>query len=371
MKKHFSLIILISLTFIGCNHKSQKLPFDNSIQKEHTLIKGKVNDWPTDTIYMATLPFQSPFSTIDRYMILDSDKRFEFVFNGIEKPFILCLTPEKIFLDHRSFLLFECFTEEYYKGYCKNFFTMPMSTYIIEPNTETIVELNKDGRYGETEIYFLNDNSYSSKYYQTTFSIDQNFDEILTHSTLLNSKIITETINKFENMIAEQLEKLDQNELFISPFVFKYVRAEIIFGAKKELLRDLMLDNAEYASNLLKFDIPDNLIKMIEFDRNEFDYATLISQEYNEFIELYLNFKNSVNNKKLIVYMSFNTEKYDLAEKELPNLAKYYYLANNLLFANCNEESFKLFERLLEKYPAGELNDKLLEKYKITVGNKL
>lgn len=371
MRFFFSLIILISLTFIGCNHKSQKLPFDYSIKKEHTLIKGKVNNWHTDTVYMATLPYHSPYSTIDDYMVLKSDKSFEFTFNDFNKPFILCLTPERKFLDHRSFLLYECFTEEYYKGYCKNFFTMPMTTYIIEPNTETIVELNKNGRYGETEIKFLNQNSYSSEYYQTTFNIDQRFDEILTQSTPADSDVIDETINKYNKKIEEQLNELEQNKPFISPFVFGYVKAEIIFGAKKEILRDLMLDNAEYTSKIFESDIPSNLIKMIEFERNEIDYATLISQEYNEFIELYLNFKNSLNNKKLTIHVPFDSEKYDLATKELPNLSKYYYLANNLLFANCNDESIELFKRLAEEYPDKELNDKLIEKYKITVGKKL
>lgn len=357
--KHLPLILFLLIT-IGCHHKSIKLPFDDSLKKEQTSIKGKINKWPTDTVYYATLPFHSPYLTIEGFKVLSSDKTFKFTFNNINKPFILLLTPEKKFLKHRNFLLFESFTDKYYRGYCKNFFTMPMTTYMIEPGSETIVELSKSSRYGETKIQFLNKNAYNSEYYQTTFDLDQRFDEVLTLA-----KTRKKAIENLNNKLNELLFQLDKEQKYISPFLYKYVKAEIEFGARKEFLRYLLLDHKEETSQLLGNKIPSEINKVVEFDKENIDYATLISQEYNEFIELYLHFKLSQQKRKLIIYKEFDNEKFDLALKELPDQSKYYYLANNLLYANCNKQTQEMIARLFEKYPDGELNDQLLKKYSL------
>jgi len=365
MKQFHTLLILAIIIFSGCNQQSKKLPFDNSLNNGQTLIKGIVNKWHTDTVYMATLPFHSPFSTVEDYIILNSDKTFEFNFNNIDKPFILCLTPEKKFLDHRSFLLFECFTDKYYQGYCKNFHTMPMTTYLIEPGSETIVELTKTSRYGETKIKFLNDNAYNSKYYQTTFDLDQRFDEAVTLA-----KTTDEAIKNIKQKLTEKLTDLEKEKSFISPFLYKYTNAEIKFGAKKEFLRYLMLDHKEETEKLFKNEIPTQIKEVIAFDSKDIDYATLIGQEFNEFIELYLNFRNSELKNELTIFKTFDKEKFDFVLKELPQPSKYYYLVNNLLYTDCNEETEELYTRLIKEYPDGELNDKLTEKYKKTVANK-
>lgn len=351
-------IILFFLIMIGCNQKAKKLPFDNSLKKERTLIKGKVNKWHTDTVYYATLPFHSPYSTVEGFKVLSSDKTFEFTFNNIDKPFILLLTPERKFLNHRDFLLFECFTDKYYRGYCKKFFTMPMTTYLIEPGSETIVELTKTSRYGETEIRFRNGNAYNSEYYQTTFDLDQRFDEVVALA-----KTREKAIENLNNKLKDLLIKLDKEQQYISPFLYKYIKAEIKFGAKKEFLRYLLLDHKEETSLLLENEIPSDIIGVITFDKEKVDYATLISQEYNEFLELYLNFKFSEMKKELVVYKEFDEEKFDFALKELPQSSKYYYLANNLLYLSCNEKTKELVTRLVNVYPKGELNDKLSKKY--------
>jgi len=358
MKELTTILILFLTITISCNQQTQRLPFDNSFIKEKTSIKGKVNKWTTDTVYYATLPFHSPYSTVDGFKVLTSDNTFEFTFNNNDKPFVLLLTPEKKFLDHRSFLLFEGFTDEYYKGYCKKFFSMPMTTYIIEPGSESIVELTKASRYGETKIKFLNDNAFNSDYYQTTFDLDQRFDEVVTLA-----KTREKAIESLNVKLIELLADLDKEQKYISPFLYKYVKAEIQFGAKKEFLRYLLFDHKDETALLLRKEIPSDIKEVIEFDKEKVDYPTLISHEYNEFIELYLNFKFSEMQKELTIYKEFDKEKFDFALKELPEASKYNYLANNLLYINCNEQTKELVTSLVDQYPDGELNDKLLKKY--------
>ncbi len=235
---------------------------------------------------------------------------------------------------------------------------MPMTTYLIEPCSETIVELTKTSRYGKTKIKFSNENMYNSEFYQSTFDLDQRFDEAVTLSKT------TEEANKnIKQKLSEQLTNLEKEKSYISPFLYNYTYAEIRFGAKKEFLRYLMLDHKEETEKLLQKKIPAHINEIIEFNAQDIDYATLISQEYNEFIELYLNFKNSESKNELIIFKTFDKDKFDLALKELPQASKYYYLANNLLYANYNVETEELYTRLIGEYPNGELNDKLIEKY--------
>lgn len=359
MKQWITILILLLIVSIGCNYqKSQKLPFDNSLTKEQTSISGKVYKWHTDTVYMATLPFHSPYSSFEDFRVLSSDKTFEFTLKNIDKPFILFLTPERKFLDLRNDFLFENLTDKYYKGYCKKFFTMPITTYIIEPGSETIVELTKTKRYGETRIKFLNENNYNSEYYQTTFDIDQRFDDVVTLAATPVKAIMS-----LKKKLNESLTDLDKEQSYISPFQYNYVKAEIEFGARKEFLRYLLLDHKDYASKLFETDITEDIRAIVEFDKENISYAATISQEYNEFIELYMNFKYSELNRKLIIYKEFDTEKFDFALRELPHSTRYYYLANNLLHSNCNEHTKVLFARLINEYPKGELNNKLSKKY--------
>jgi hypothetical protein len=349
---------LFLLLILGCNKQSQKMPFIKEENLKKTSIKGKVDNWPTDTIYFASLPFHSPYSTFEGFHILKQDKTFKFAFDQADKPFILLLTPEKRFLDHRNFLLFESFTPEYYQGYCKNFFTMPMTTYLIEPGTETIVELSKTTRYGHTEIRFLNENAYNSTYYQSTFDLDQKFDEVISSSESLD-EAVEHMIKKEEDL----LESLEKERDYISPFVYNYTKAEIKFGAKKELLRFLLIDHPEIISTFIQNETLEIVEKRIDFDGENIDYATIISQEYNEFLELYINLKYSAKSHELVVYKAFDKEKYDLVSSVLPQLSKYLYLANNLLHSNKTEQTRALYKRIVKEYPEGELNAKLINKF--------
>ena len=84
---------------------------------------------------------------------------------------------------------------------------------------------------------------------------------------------------------------LDKEQPYISPFLYNYIKAEIEFGARKEFLRYLLLDHKGSASKLFENGTPADIMAVVEFDKENIGYATVISQEYNEFIELYLNFK--------------------------------------------------------------------------------
>lgn len=363
MKFILSIFLLFTLS---CNQQPIKAQFKSKLNKKKTTIKGEVHNWPTDTVYFATFTFHSPYSTVEGFQKLTSDKTFEYSFDQVDKPFIIFLTPERKFLDLRNDVLFENLTDKYYRGYCQKFYDYPITTYLIEPGTETKIELTKTTRYGKTLIKFLNANTYSSEYYQTTFVLDQGLDEVLDSRfdiTLKDIKNIDNAIKNLNNKSNELLTELEKERQYISPFLYKYAKSEIEFGGKKEFLRYLLLNHKEETSKIFSNKIPEKINKVMEFDKEKVDYATTISQEFNEFLELYLTFKFSKLKNKLIIYKEFDKEKFDFALKEVPQASKYYYLANNLLHLNCNEETKKLVTRLVVLFPDGKLNDKLSKKY--------
>lgn len=363
MKFILSIFLLFNLS---CNQQSLKIPFDAKLNQMHTTIKGKVDNWPTDTVYFATFTFHSPYSTVEGFQRLTSAKTFEYSFDQVNEPFIIFLTPERKFLDLRNDVLFENLTDKYYRGYCQKFYDYPITTYLIEPGTETKVELTKVKRYGQTLIKFLNSNPYNSAYYQTTFVLDQGLDEVLDSRfdiSLKDIKNIDNAIKNLDHKLKELLTELDKEQQYISPFLYKYTKSEIEFGAKKEFLRYFLLDHKVEVSKIFNNKVPEKINDVVEFDKENIDYATMISQEYNEFLELYLSFKFSKLKSKLITYKEFDKEKFDLVLKELPKASKYNYLANNLLHLNHNVKTKKLAARLIKLYPDGELNDKLVKKY--------
>jgi len=351
--------IMLAIVIAGCFTSA-------NAQKNRTILKGKVHNWPTDTVYFATFTFHSPYSTVEGFQILKSDKTFEYAFDKADKPFIVFLTPERKFLDLRKDVLFENLTSKYYIGYCQNFYDCPITTYLLEPGTKTEVELTKTKRYGKTLINFLSENKYNSEYYQTTFELDATLEKVLDSRfdiTLKEIKNMDNAIKNLNTKLNESLTKLETDQQHISPFLYKYTKSEIEFGARKEFLRYLLLDHKEEASKIFSNKIPQKINDVVEFNKKNVDYATMISQEYNEFIELYLTFKFSTLKNELISYKEFDKEKFDLALKELPQASKYYYIANNLLHISYNEKSKPLVAKLIKLYPDGTLNNKLVEKY--------
>jgi hypothetical protein len=367
IKKISSRYVPILLLFTpACSQQPEKVPFNSELNAKTTMIKGKVNNWPTDTVYFATFTFHSPYSTVEGFKVLKADKTFEHVFNQPREPFVLFLTPERKFLDLRNDVLFENLTDKYYRGYCQKFYDYPITTYLIEPGTQTEVELTKTKRYGKTLIAFFNANKYNSEFYQTTFDLDNGLDEALdtrADSILKDLKNVDHAIEKLNSKAGELLTGLNKERQYISPFVYRYTKAEIEFGARKEFLRYLLLNHKEEASKLFSDKVPVEINNVIEFNKEDVDHATMISQEYNEFLELYLTFKFSKLKKELIAYKEFDQEKFEFALQELPKASRYFYLANNLLYLNDDGKAKDLVARLIELYPGGELNDKLRGRY--------
>ena len=52
--------------------------FEN--KKSKTYIKGKVHNWITDTVYLTTLPYYTPYSNETYYQTLTKDSTFQFDF---------------------------------------------------------------------------------------------------------------------------------------------------------------------------------------------------------------------------------------------------------------------------------------------------
>ena len=144
---------------------------------------------------------------------------------------------------------------------------------------------------------------------------------------------------------------------------YEYLKAEIEFGARKEFLKYLRFEHEDYLKTLFTGEIPKDINEIVEFDKNNITNAILINEEYNEYLELYMNFKMNENQQAYLAYNVFNKDKYELALKELPEISQYYYLANNLLHTDSKQKFIDLYHDIIMRYPNGELNIKLKEKY--------
>lgn len=362
------------------------LGFVFKINGQETVVKGKVHNWISDSVYITTLPFYSPYSCKTYSMILSNDSTFEYSFIDISEPLVLFIAPEKKSAnDQIEDLLFDNLTDKHYYGHCIKVYTYGITTYLIEPGENLDLELtfnswieqlsdekanklrsygiavpddNKMRNTGKTDIKFLSDNNYKLEYYQKSFNLDDKCDKVLERS-----KKIKTGLKNLKAKEDELLSQLENDKDKISPFLYNYIKSEIVFGAKKEFLKYLRFDHEKYMSTLFAKEIPTEFFEITEFDKDNINYATLINEEYNEYLEIYLNYKYSIEKKEYVVYKQFDTEKFDFALKELPEISKYYYLANNLLQAEKSHDFKNIADRLIADYPDGELNSMLIEKY--------
>jgi hypothetical protein len=351
-----------------------------------TEIKGKVHNWPTDTVYLATLPFHSPYSNSIDFQVLSKDSLFDFKFKEKKEPFVFFISPEKVSVSSQiKLLLYDNLTDQHYYGNCIKVYTYGITTYLVEPNNVIDIDLTLNSwteqlssetaekyrtygiqipidnimlNVGKTKIEFLNPDKLGYECYQESFDLDDKCDKALEHKKDISSAIksLVETEQKL-------LSVLEQAKTLISPFLYGYIKAEIEFGARKELLKYLRFDHEKYMSTLFKTDIPAEIIEIIEFDKKNINSATMISEEYNEYLEIYLNFKFSMQKGEYVVYKQFDKEKFDFAIQELPEKSRYFYLANNLLHCNNLDDNTKLYKMLIRNYPDGNLNNKLDEKF--------
>jgi hypothetical protein len=351
-----------------------------------TEVRGKVHNWPTDTVYLVTLPFHSPYSNSVDFQILSKDSLFDFKFKDKKESFVFFISPKKESVGGQiKGLLYDNLTDQHYYGNCIKVYTYGITTYLIEPKNVLDIDLslnswteqlsnetaekyrkygiqipsdNKMLNIGKTKIEFLNPDKFGYEYYQESFDLDDKCDKALESKKDISSAIVS-----LEETKQKQLSDLHQVKNRISCFLYDYIKSEIEFGARKEFLKYLRFDHEEYMSTLFKSDIPAEIKEIIEFDKKNISLATMISEEYNEYLEIYLNFKYSMHTGEYVLYKKFDKEKFDFAIQELPEKSRYYYLANNLLHCDNLDDNYKLYKSLINEYPLGDLNNKLDEKF--------
>ena len=357
-----------------------------------TIVKGKVHKWVSDTVYICEMPFNSPHSSLVNYQVISKDSTFQFEWDDKEAPFIICIAPLKSFIDNNlQNLLFQNLTEKYYYSQCIKFYTYGSTAYLIEPNTTLNIdltantwvdtlsdkkaeylrsvgaEIGKDNAmrdYGKTEIRFKGtSDSFSNNYYQKFFKQRNKLDNTL---EAFSSKNIHMAMINLEYSKQGLLTDLEMNKEKMNPVFYDYLKAEIEFGAKKEFLKYLRFEKPDYLKEILTSgSISEPLLQIIAFDKYSINNTTLISEMYNEYIEFYLNFVMNMVNKEYIEYRPFNMEKLQVAAVELPEKSAYYYIANHLLNLENKSGYKKICNRMMQKYPDEELNDKLKERFGI------
>ena len=401
MKKINKILLLtvLILSCISCNQQdkgkkkstdritikskpTQVVTLENKKGKSITYINGKVKHWITDTVYLTTLPFYSPYSNETFYQTISKDSTFQFDFSKIDQPIILQLAPTKAAIDQNiNTLLFANLTDKHYYGQCAKISTYQVTTYLLEPNDSILVELsfnswieklsdkkakylkslgvnvlddNTVRDYGKTGLTFLNSNTSSLKYYQKWFAVDDKFD-----TEIERSKNVDDAYRKVYKLKEKLLSDLQQEKSNITPFLFNYLKAYIEFGARKEFIKNLILNDKNYLMGNVKLEI----IEFLEFDKKAIDFAILYCDQYNEYLEFYLTYKKNRMTGNSSEYYAFNKDKFQFAVSELPEMSQYYYLANQLLHQENTIENKDLSIELVQKYSNGDLNDKLEEKY--------
>jgi hypothetical protein len=380
MKKRFFQIALILI--IG---------FSSKVKGQETIVKGTVHNWTTDTVYICVLPFHSPYSYSLDYQIIDADSTFNFRFTDMDKPFVLYISPYKEEVDDKiKKLLTNNLTDQHYWGHCIKIYTYGGTTYLIEPKTTLDIDLTYNSwieqlsperaermkklgikvsddntciNVGKTKIEFAGSEHFKNSYYQKSFNLDDKSDKALMK---MSSKNIHMAIINLENTKQGLLADLESNREKLSPVFYNYIKAEIEFGAKKEFLKYLRYEKEDYLKDIITTgEIPEKFFEIIAFDRYSINDAVLISEEYNEYLEFYLNFIMNVVNKEYVLYNPFSMEKLRFAAEELPDASLYYYLGNQFLYVDVTDEYKEICQWMIAQYPNGELNDKLKEKYEI------
>jgi len=353
--KFYQILIssLFSLTFvIICNAQVKK-----------TTIKGTVSKWPTDTIYLQTLPFHSPHSAVLKYQLIFKDSTFNFQFEKADKPFVFFITPQRKIVDQQvKILLFNNLTEEHYWGNCIKIYTYGKTTNLIEPGEKLDINITWNG-WTKTDVDYSGSGKFKNEYYQKSFDLDNKADKALSGIT---SENIAWAISNLKNAVKSQLEYLESNKDKLSPVFYDYIKAEIEFGAKKEFLKYLWSEKENYLKEIVASGkIPDTFVEILAFDKYSINDAGLISEEYNEFLEEYINFLTNISNREYKRFNPFNLKKLKIVAEEFPEKSIYHYVVNQLLLIDDESEFKGIIKKIIKYYPDGELNSKLKEKYKI------
>jgi hypothetical protein len=116
--------------------------------------------------------------------------------------------------------------------------------------------------------------------------------------------------------------------------------------------------------SLFSKEIPQEINAIVDFDKNGVTPVVMASEAYNKYLELYLNFKVNVQNKKFSAFNEFSKQKCKTAIRELPMQSAYYYIAGQLLEKERTEDfAESLLIETIKQFPNGELNEQLRKKY--------
>lgn len=364
-------------------------------QTNYSIIKGKVINWPTDTVYLQTMPFYSPFSSELVFQILDEDSTFSFQLENKNIPLVVQLYSDKKVANlGREQLLFLNYTDDYYYGHCVKFYTYGASTFLLEPGKfldvqlksnlileklspemaeqyknagGTLLDDNTIEYFGETGIVFSGENSFQHKYFQGVFDLQDKVDNRLELYQNKPIEKIDKAINSYNKIRTKLLENLEDEKENLSDIFYEYIKAEIEFGARVEFLKFLMFSNKEETETRDSFfsnGISQGIIDVIEFNKDEITPVVMATEAYNKYLELYINFKINIQNKRFSPYNEFSIQKCRTAIQELPRETVYYYLAGQFLQTFRSEDFAEdLIIEMITEFPEGELNDKLMEKY--------
>jgi hypothetical protein len=332
-------------------------------QNKGTVIKGKVQQWPTDTVYLHTLPFHSPFSGLLEYQLVSKEGLFNFQFDKTDKPFVFFISSQKKIVDDQiKGLLFDNLTKEHYWGNCIKIYTYGKTTHLIEPGDTIDMNIKWNG-WNRTDVSFKGKNKFKYEYYQKSFDLDDKLDKAL---SVISSENTDLAISALKNATKNLLDDLELNKAKLTPVFVDYIKAEIEFGAKKEFLKYLWSKKEITLKEIITTgNIPDKFLEIVAFNKSSINDATLISEEYNEFVEEYINFLANIANKQYKKYNTLSRSKLKVVTENLPENSAYYYVANQFLLNDAASEFNGLIKKFILRHPDGELNSKLKEKYKI------
>lgn len=332
-------------------------------QKNKTIIKGKVHRWPTDTIYLNTLPFHSPYSNVLKYKLISKDSTFNFQFENTDKSFVFFITSQKKVVDQQTKgLLFDNLAEEHYWGNCIKIYTYGKTTNLVEAGEELDMDITWDG-WNKTDVNFKGPNKFKHEYYQKSFDLEDKADKVLSGSS---SENIEWAISNLKNVTQSLLDDLKLDKDKLSLVFYDYIKAEIEFGVRKEFLKYLWSKKENTLKEIVATGkIPDKFLEILAFNKYLINDATLINEEYNEFVEEYVNFLTNIANKGYKKFNPFSLQKLKIVATELPEKSVYHYVANQFLLIDDASEFKGIIKKFIVQYPNGDLNSKLREKYKI------
>lgn len=378
--KKIILLLIACLLYVPIYTHAQK-----------TVLKGKVHKWVSDTIYVNKLSFHSPHSGWVQKIAISKDSTFYFEWTKIKEPMIISISPLKSFVDQTSYtLLFENFTKDHKMSYCLKAYNSGITILYLEPNKTLNVELimntwfdtlsderadffrkkgvkiGKDNRvrdYGKTEVKFIGDSDNFANNYFLNFPYQIN--KIEQAIDTYSSKNLDLAIANIKSAEKDLMKDLNKNKHKFSENLYEHLAGEIKYGAKKDLFKYLVLDQPAYYKNLISSgNIPENIADMIVFEKNSVNKNTYKTEMYAEFIEFYLTFIMNVVERQYKPYREFEMNKFTIAIDELPEESAYYYLVNNLIETNKKKQFDNIINRFINKYPNGELNEKLISEYK-------